>query len=433
MLQLHWYTELSGKEKRTFWGCFGGWAMDAMDVQMFSFLIPTLIALWKISGTQAGSLGTVALISSAIGGWIGGILSDRYGRVRIMQVTIAWYAFFTCLSGFTTSFEQLLVVRALQGLGFGGEWAAGAVLMGEIIRPEHRGKAVGFVQSAYSVGWGAAALLSTVFLTLLPAAYGWRAMFWAGVLPALLVVYIRRFISEPEVFTQARRAADAAGIRVSGMTIFHPAFLRITLLTSLLALGVQGSAYGFQTWLPTFLRTVHHLSVVGTGSYVFVITVGAFVGYIFSAYLSDAIGRRRNFLFMAIGAWLIILLYTQTPVNNLGILLLGFPVGFFTTGIYSSFGPYFTELFPTEIRATGQSFAYNFGRSIGAFFVTVVGLLTAVVPLGVAMGVLALFGYLLAIVATLLLPETKGIALTTLAASAPARPESAVSGVGARS
>ena len=133
-----WYQELSKREKRTFWGCFGGWALDAMDVQIFSFLIPTLVAAWGISQVQAGLLGTSALVASAVGGWIGGVLSDRYGRVRVMQITVMWFALFTCLSGFTQNYEQLLIVRCLQGLGFGGEWAAGAVLMGEIIRPDRK-------------------------------------------------------------------------------------------------------------------------------------------------------------------------------------------------------------------------------------------------------------------------------------------------------
>ena len=147
-------TSASGAERRTFWGCFGGWALDAMDVQLYSLVIPTLIAAWGITKTQAGLLATSALLLSAVGGWIAGLLSDRIGRVRTLQITILWFAFFTFVSGFAQNFEQLLVARALMGLGFGGEWAAGAVLMGEVIRAEHRGKAVGTVQSGWAVGWG---------------------------------------------------------------------------------------------------------------------------------------------------------------------------------------------------------------------------------------------------------------------------------------
>ena len=409
---LNWYNELSLGEKRTFWGCFGGWALDALDVQMFSFLVGTLIAVFGISQTQAGVLGTTTLVASAIGGWIAGGLADRYGRVRVMQVTVLWYAFFTFLSGFTTSYEQLLVTRSLQGLGFGGEWACGAVLMGEIIRPQHRGKAVGCVQSGYAVGWGAAAILSAVLFLILPREWAWRAAFWAGILPAALVIFLRRYVHEPEVFEESQRRLAASADRPGLLTIFQPAHLRVTILASLLALGLQGSGYAIVTWLPTFMTTVRHLSPAVGSSYVLVVTIGAFFGYVVSAYLSDAIGRRRNFIIFSVCSLVVVLVYTYVPASDLAMLLLGLPLGFFTIGIYSSLGPYFTELFPTAIRATGQSFAYNFGRSIGAFFVTFVGMLAQVMPLGEAIGLLSLCGYLVTIVATLLLPETRGIALS---------------------
>ena len=419
---LAWYRELSLGEKRTFWGCFGGWALDALDVQVFSFLVGTLIVVLGITQTQAGVLGTTALVASAIGGWIAGVLADRYGRVRIMQYTVLWYAAFTFLSGFTTSYEQLLVTRSLQGLGFGGEWACGAVLMGEIIRPEHRGKAVGCVQSGYAVGWGLAAILSAVLFAILPREWAWRAAFWAGILPALLVVFLRRYVHEPEVFQESQRRLNASNARPGPFAIFRPEHLRVTVLTSMLALGLQGSGYAIVTWLPTFMTTVRHLSPAVGSSYVLVVTVGAFFGFIASAYLSDAIGRRRNFILFSVCSLFVVALYTYVPAPDWVMLLLGFPLGFFTVGIYSALGPYFTELFPTAIRATGQSFAYNFGRCLGAFFVTFVGLLAQAMPLGQAIGLLSLGGYLVTIVATLLLPETRGLALDAGLAAATGEP-----------
>ncbi len=406
-----WYRELTFREKRTFWACFGGWGLDAMDVQIYSFLIPTLIAAWGITQKDAGLLGTVALIASAIGGWTTGILADRFGRVRMLQISILWYAIFTFLSGFTTSFEQLLVVRSLQGLGFGGEWAAGSVLMGEIIRPAHRGKAVGCVQSAYAVGWGCAATLSSVAFAIFPAAWAWRALFWTGLIPAALVVFVRRFVDEPEIYRASRDVRAAEGKKIGLLTIFEPRLLRTTIFSSLLALGVQGSSYAVITWLPTFLKKVRHLSAVGASSYVVVVTAGAFVGYLASAHLTDTVGRRRNFLIYSIGCWIIDFVYIYAPVSNRTIFFIGFPFGFFTQGIYASLGAYFTELFPTSVRANGQAFAYSFGRSIGAFFVLIIGALSEVMPLERAIGALSLGGYFLALVAASLLPETKGKAL----------------------
>ena len=131
----NWFSDMSRRERRTFWACFGGWALDAMDVQLYAVAMPTLIGLWSLSKTQAGALGTSALIVSSLGGWLAGMLADRIGRVKVLQLTILWFSFFTFLSGLANSYEQMLVFRSLQGLGFGGEWAAGAVLMAEVINP----------------------------------------------------------------------------------------------------------------------------------------------------------------------------------------------------------------------------------------------------------------------------------------------------------
>src|ERR1700681_682781 len=144
-----------------------------MDVQLYSFVIPTLIVIWGITRAQAGILGTAALLVSAVGGWLAGWLAGRYGRLRALQRAILWFAVFTFLSGLAQNFAQLFAARALMGLGFGGEWAAGAVLLGEVIRAEHRGKALGLMQAGWAVGWGAAALLYALFFSVWTQAIAW--------------------------------------------------------------------------------------------------------------------------------------------------------------------------------------------------------------------------------------------------------------------
>src|SRR6266566_2381047 len=176
-----WMWDLGARERRVFGACVGGWALDAMDVQMYSFVIPALIATWGITRGQAGVLGTAALLASAFGGWIAGWIADRFGRVRTLQIAIAWFAVFTFLSGLAQNYSQMFVARGLLGLGFGGEWAAGAVLLGESIRAEHRGKALGMMQSGWAVGWGVAALLNAIFFSLLPIEMAWRGLFFVGI------------------------------------------------------------------------------------------------------------------------------------------------------------------------------------------------------------------------------------------------------------
>ncbi len=403
---LAWLRDLETEERRTLWACFGGWALDALDVQAYSFTIPALVALWGISNAQAGLLGTVTLLLSALGGWATGTLSDRYGRARMLQATILCFAVFTFLSGFTQNFTQLFICRALQGLGFGGEWAAGSVLIGEAIRSRYRGRAVGTVQSGWAVGWGVAAIVYTVLFSTLAPAVAWRAMFWVGILPAGLVFYVRRFVSEPKIFDRARpqSAAEASG----PFAIFAPEFLPTTLKTVLLTTGAQGGYYAVATWLPTYLKTARGLSVLNTGGYLFIVILGAFFGFIAAAHLADAIGRRRTFFLFAVTAAAMVFAYTLLPIPNEVMLFLGFPLGFFANGMFSPMGSFLSELFPTRVRGTAQGFAYNCGRAIGALFPALVGSLSATMPLGQAIGVFTIASYALLIVACVLLPETRG-------------------------
>ena len=226
---MSWISELSVNERRTFGAAIGGWALDAMDVQIYSFVIPTLISIWGMTRGQAGVIGTAALLVSAAGGWLGGWCADRYGRVRVLQIAILWFALFTLLSGLAQNVQQLLAARALMGLGFGGEWAAGAVLLGETMRPEHRGKALGFMQSGWALGWGAAAILYALLFSILPPPSAWRVLFFVGFAPALLVFFLRRLVSEPAVYLRSRALA-ASRDETSFLDIFRPPYLRITVL-----------------------------------------------------------------------------------------------------------------------------------------------------------------------------------------------------------
>jgi MFS family permease len=367
-------------------------------------VVPALIALWQISKTEAGLLATSALVISAFGGWFAGIAADRVGRARLLMVMVAWFAFFTFLSGFTQNFTQLLIVRGFQGFGFGGEWAAGSVLIGEVIRARDRGKAVGTVQSAWAFGWAAAAILATLAFQLLPQEMAWRALFFAGIIPALLVFYIRARVPEPKVFEEAAQTPR----RRDSFDIFRADLLPTTILGAILATGAQGGYYAITTFLPTYLRGERHLTVLGSGLYLGVIIVGSWCGYVVSAYLSDGIGRRNNFYVFAIGSFVIAIAYTQTQISDPLMLVLGFPLGFFASGIFSGMGPVLTELFPTTARGAGQGFCYNFGRGIGAFFPTLVGLLSARLSLGAAIGIFAALSYAIVILAALALPETRG-------------------------
>lgn len=410
-----WFREVAPVERRTFWACLGGWALDALDMQLFSLVIPALIATWGLSKTDAGLISGVTLVASALGGWLGGALADRVGRVKALQITILWFASATFLAAFCQSFEQLLVLKALQGLGFGGEWAAGAVLMAEIIRAEHRGKAMGAVQSGWAIGWGAAVLLFTAAFSLLPQELAWRVMFGIGLLPALLILYVRRAVPEPT------RTGGTAKPRTDYLAavfgIFRRDTLRVTLIGGLFGFGAHGGYYGLFTWLPTFLKTERHLSVMGTGLYLGVIIVAFGLGCVTAGQLLDRLGRRRTVMLFAIGCITLTVLYLLTPIGPTAMLILGFPLGFCAAGIPASMGALFNELYPEGVRGSGVGFCYNFGRVLSAGLPVLIGYMSTNWTLGTAIGIDAGLAYSLVLVAVLMLPETRGKALDDSAAA----------------
>jgi MFS family permease len=406
--QTDWFKEASRQEKTALAAAFGGYGVDAFDYMIYTFMIPTLIATWGMTTTEAGVIATGSLLSSAVGGWAAGILADRYGRIRILQLTILWFTVFTVLSGFTSSPAQLLFTRAMQGFGFGGEWSVGSVLIAEMIRPEHRGKAVGLVQSSWAVGWGVAAIAYAIIYSVMEPDPAWRFLFWLGLIPAVLVVFIRRYVKEPEIFEETRAQMSTSGTSASFLEIFKPSLLKTTVLASLLATGMQGAYYSVTTWLPTYLKTERNLSVLNTGSYLLVLIIGSFLGYLTSAYLSDRLGRRSCFILFAVSATVLVVAYTQTPITDTVMLFLGFPLGFFLSGIFSGMGAFLSELFPSRVRGSGQGFCYNFGRAVGALFPVLVGYFSKTMPLGGAIGIFAGGAYIIVVVAALMLPETKG-------------------------
>jgi MFS family permease len=413
---LDWYKSLQGNARPAFWAGFMGWALDGFDFMVLPLALSAIAATFAVSQGAAGLIVTVSLIVSAFGGILAGYLADRIGRVNTLMITIGLYSVGTFLSGLSPSYELLLVFRAIQGLGFGGEWAAGAILVSEMSHPDQRGRVLGMIQSAWAIGWGGAVIAYTIVFSLVGPELGWRVLFWLGILPALLVLYIRRKVSEPEVYVETRRAQEAqtqeaverGATSNSLVQIFRSDLLGTTAAASLLSIGAQGGYYSIFTWLPSYLETERNLNVVGTGSYLASVIIGSFLGYVLSGYLHDLLGRKLTFALYALLSALAIFLYTKIPVGaNQLLVVLGLPLGFFASGIFSGFGSYLAELFPSRARGAGQGFTYNFGRAMGAFFPVAIGALSAAIGLAgaIAFGTSA---YGLCLLALLFLPETRG-------------------------
>lgn len=402
MGMLNWYKESDSNQKKTFWACYAGWALDSYDMQIFSFLLPVIMATWALSQTQVGLIGTVALVVTALGGWIAGILADRYGRVKILMFTILWFTFFGILAGFAQNYEQLLVARTLQGLGFGGEWAVGAALMAEAVAAKHKNKAVGFVQSGMALGWAASVIIATALITTLPAEWSWRVVFWTGVIPALIVIYIRRNVKESAEFIQDVAQKKQNIEKASFRSIFKRDYLRSTLFASLLVLGLQAACYAILVWIPTLMneRGLSPSSKIVT---ILIMAAGAFAGFMFTAYLADKLGRKYTLILMSLFSWLVTVVYMLIAMNANITLVLGFFVGFSSIGMFAALGPFLSDLFPTHIRTTGMGFAYNVGKSIGALSVVGVGMLAESFGLASSIGLFCLAAYALSTLSILLI------------------------------
>ncbi|MBQ1000179.1 MFS transporter [Streptomyces sp. RK62] len=400
-----WLRDLGPRGRRAFAGAFGGYALDSYDYFTLPLSMVALAAYFGLDSGQTGLFTTVTLVVSAIGGALAGVLADRIGRVRALMLTVVTYAVFTVACGFAPSYEWLLVFRALQGLGFGGEWAVGAILVAEYASARNRGRTLGAIQSSWAVGWALAAVMYTLVFSFVGDDLAWRVMFWTGALPALLVIWMRRRVQDaPEAVAVREQSAEKG----SFTAIFQPGLLRVTVFAGLLSTGVQGGYYTLATWVPTYLKTERELSVVGTGGYLTFLISGAFAGYLTGGYLTDLLGRRRNIWLFALLSAVCILAYANIPAGaNTLLLVLGFPLGFCMSAIFSGFGSYLSELYPTAVRGTGQGFTYNTGRAVGAVFPTMVGFLADSWGVGGAL-VFGAIGYGIAALALLGLPETRG-------------------------
>ena len=384
-----------------------GWMLDSMDFLLFTFALRAIQRDFDLDSATMGALTSVALVAAAAGGIVFGRLADRIGRVAAMTFTMVLYSFATAGMATVTAPWQLFFWRALVGIGMGGEWSSGSVLVAETWPAEHRAKAIGMMQSAWAIG----ALLAAALSALVLEPYGWRALFLIGVFPALVAWVIRRNVEEPRIWRQA--AVSSAPVAWSA--IFGPALRRRTIVASLVAGATLVAYWGIFTWLPAYLATPAAQGGVGltltrSATWMIVVQVGAFAGYLTFGWVADRVGRRPAFTAFMIAATIVVPLYAAAAPRPALLLLIGPLVGFFGHGYFSIFGALLAELYPTALRGAGQGFCYNAGRLAAAGAPLAIGWAADTVGLGAALAVNALF-FALAGALVWLLPETKGTAL----------------------
>jgi MFS family permease len=380
-----------------------GWGLDSFDFYLYVYALPAIIASFQIGNTAGGLLATYTLIASSIGGVAMGTLADRFGRTKMLVVSIVWYALFTFCSGLAQNYAQLALFRGLEGLGFGGEWAVGSVLIAEWSAPERRGRNLGFVQSAWAVGWLGANVAFQIAATLAPPQTAWRYLFFLGILPAFAVLYIRRNVSDAPGFIARRSFALHE--------LFRRDLIQTTVIATLLSTGAQTGYYALFTWLPKYLHDARHLPAIGAGTLLYFVIAGAFAGYVSAGYINDAIGRRYTFVLFAACSAILAPAYLYFLGANWELYIAGPLLGYFASGIFSGFGAFLSELFPGSVRGCAQGLCYNAGRGIAGFGPALIGALSAHMPIGGAMTIVAICAYTVASFAALALPETRAAEL----------------------
>ena len=414
------WREASPEAKRALLAASLGWMLDAFDVMLYSLVLAELVRAFGISLQTAGYLGSLTLVASAVGGVLFGVLADRVGRTRALSLSILIYSVFTAACGLATSVTMLAVFRVLLGLGMGGEWASGAALVSETWPAQHRGKALGLMQSCWAIGYGLAAVVTALVLP----SFGWRAVFFVGVLPALLTWWIRQRVPEPQAWQAVKRGVA----RVSGgsgsphgatrpggaLAALAGDRLGLTVVLTLMNAATMFAWWGFNLWIPAYLslpveRGGMGLSTATMANFVIVMQVGMWLGYVTFGFVSDALGRKPTYIAYLVAASALMWAYAVSRDAST-LLLLGPFVAFFGTGYFSGFGAITAELYPTAIRATAQGLTYNIGRIASAVAPFVVGSLAATRGFGAALSVAAA-AFLVAAALWIWIPETRGRSL----------------------
>jgi len=382
--------------------------LDAFDVMLYALVQKSLMADLHLDPAAAGSLQSLTLLAAAAGGLLFGLLADRWGRTRALALSVLLYSVFTAACGFAATAAQLALFRICLGLGMGGEWASGAALVSETWSDQDRGKALGFMQSSWAIGYALAALVNWLVQDV--AGFGWRVVFFVGVLPALYALWVRSRVEEPVLWQRARATPKrgslgrALGGRMLGVTV------AVTLMNACTLFGW----WGFNSWVPTYLSSASQqggigLSVRLMSLLVITMQAGMWLGYVTFGFISDAIGRRRTYVGYLILAAALVWSYTSSR-NPWVLFALGPVTAFFATGYFSGFGAVTAELYPTEVRATAQGFTYNLGRVVSAFAPRAVGSLVTTRGYPAALS-LAAAAFLLAAMFWVFIPETKGRAI----------------------
>jgi MFS family permease len=396
-------------QRRTLVAAALGWMLDAFDVMLYALVLTYVMRDLGMSKAWAGWLGTLTLLASGIGGVLFGFVADRIGRTRALMLSILTYSVCSFASGLSTSILMLAVFRFILGLGMGGEWNTGATLVAETWPMHLRARALSVVQSSWAVGYALAAVVAWVVLR----SWNWRYVFFVGVLPALVTLWIQKDVPESELWRERRAHHEREPQSQVGFgELFSSRYAKPTFALLFMNFFGMFGWWGLFTWVPAYLSLP--VSQGGRGFNPATMTimlvalnlVGMFPGYASYGWMADWLGRKRAFIIYLFMAGALVPVYAMAR-NPIAVLLLGMPVAFFGTGFFSGSGIMAAEIFPTSVRARALGFTYNGARTLSSVAPLVIGWIGQRRGLGAAF-FLCSAGFFLAMLTATVLPETKG-------------------------
>jgi len=380
-----------------------GYAMDGFDLLILGFMLSAISKDLNLTPGQAGSLVTWTLIGAVFGGIVFGMLSDRYGRIRVLTWTIVLFAVFTGLCAFAQGYWDLLIYRTIAGIGLGGEFGIGMALAAEAWPARHRAR----VSSYVALGWQLGVLGAAMLTPLLLPSIGWRGMFLVGVIPAVVAWVIRNKLHEPEVFVARSKKEQPSAMQCLKLLMKDKATRKISLGVIVLTSVQNFGYYGIMIWMPSFLSKQMGFSLTKSSVWTAVTIVGMSLGIWVFGQLADRIGRKPTFLIFQLGSVISVLAYSQLT-DATAMLWVGAIMGLCVNGMMGGYGAVISEAYPTEARATAQNVLFNIGRAVGGLGPVVIGALAMAYSFQVAIALLAAI-YVLDMLATIfLIPELKG-------------------------
>jgi len=350
---------LTPVQRKTFVAAFLGWALDAFDFFIVTFVIKDISKEFGLTTATTLFAVTIALLFRPVGALIFGLLADRFGRRGPLMASILLYSIFELASGFAPTFTVLVVLRALYGIAMGGEWGVGAALSLESMPAEARGFFSGVLQQGYATGF----LLAAIVFYLVEPHFGWRAMFFVGAAPALLVVFIRSQVPESDAW----RAQKTSKLGETGNLWL--AFTKqpgLFVYAIVLMASFNYMSHGSQDLYPTFLRVQHGFDPGTTTTLAIIANIGAICGGTLFGGFSQRIGRRRAIITAALLGILVIPIWAFSPTTAL-LALGAFLIQFFVQGAWGVIPVHLNELSPGAVRGTFPGFTYQIGNAISAF------------------------------------------------------------------